>query len=79
MKATYETYNILLESSLKTLLDYGNEILIEQLNPEILRNICTLPFASQEQVFPPEINKFITKSLVIITKFCDIFDMSHGI
>ena len=35
VKASYETYNILLESSLQMLLEYRNEILIELLNREI--------------------------------------------
>ena len=54
VKASYETYNILLESSLQMLLDYRNEILIELLNREILRNIGIVPYASEAQVFPHE-------------------------
>ena len=61
VKASNETYNTLLESSLQMLLDYRIEILIELLNREILRNKGTVPYASEAQVFPPEIIKLITK------------------
>ena len=61
VRATYETYNILLESSLKMLLEYPNEILIERLNREILRNKGTVPYASEAEVFSSELIKLITK------------------
>ena len=61
VRATHETCNILLESSLKMLLEYWNEILIQRLNREILRNKCTVPYASEAQFFPPELIKLITK------------------
>ena len=58
MKATYETYNILLESSL-----------IGVPNWEIVRKIDTVPYASEAQVFRPEVIKLISKEFSYDNQF----------